>query len=114
MALFPCPCCGWLVFHGPPGSYAICHICFWEDDLHGLEAPTEGGGANSGVSLVQAQANFAAIGASEPRLLLYVRQPGHDEVRDPAWRPFDPQHDLLAMPTREGAAVYYWRKTPAD
>jgi len=29
---YPCPCCGYLVFTEPPGSYDICSICFWEDD----------------------------------------------------------------------------------
>jgi rubrerythrin len=30
---YPCPGCGYLVFDEPPGSYEICPICFWEDDL---------------------------------------------------------------------------------
>ncbi|MEV6629559.1 CPCC family cysteine-rich protein [Actinoplanes sp. NPDC051470] len=25
---FPCPCCGYLEFGEPPGSYDSCEICF--------------------------------------------------------------------------------------
>jgi anaerobic ribonucleoside-triphosphate reductase len=32
-ARWPCPCCGYQVFTGPPGSYEICPVCGWEDDL---------------------------------------------------------------------------------
>ena len=28
----PCPCCGYLVFDEPVGSFDICPICDWEDD----------------------------------------------------------------------------------
>ena len=34
--LYPCPCCGYLVFDEGPGSYAICPVCGWEDDLSQL------------------------------------------------------------------------------
>jgi hypothetical protein len=33
---YPCPCCGYLMFYEGPGSYDICKICFWEDDLSQL------------------------------------------------------------------------------
>src|SRR5436190_23116503 len=46
-AAYPCPVCGYLVFDEPPGSYAICPICFWEDDAIQLGFPLMGGGANS-------------------------------------------------------------------
>jgi hypothetical protein len=42
---YPCPCCGYLTIvsfdHGPPGTYAICPVCRWEDDYM-----TDAGGAN--------------------------------------------------------------------
>ncbi len=38
-ANYPCPCCGYLVFTEPPGSYTICPICFWEDDISQLRFP---------------------------------------------------------------------------
>jgi len=56
---YPCPCCGYLVFGDLPGSYGICPICFWEDDLSQLRFPMTGG-ANH-VTLVDGQRNF--IGA---------------------------------------------------
>jgi len=42
----PCPVCGFLVFSGPPGSYAICPVCDWEDDHVQLAHPLLQGGAN--------------------------------------------------------------------
>ena len=43
---FPCPACGDLVFDEPPGSYDICGVCGWEDDLVQLRHPCLRGGAN--------------------------------------------------------------------
>lgn len=43
---YPCPCCGYLVFDESPGSYEICPICFWEDDLSQLRFPRMSVGAN--------------------------------------------------------------------
>jgi hypothetical protein len=42
---FPCPVCGYFVFDEPPGSFAICPICFWEDDIVQLGFPLMAGGA---------------------------------------------------------------------
>ncbi|MEU0987837.1 CPCC family cysteine-rich protein [Streptomyces sp. NPDC005953] len=33
MSFYPCPCCGRLVHQSPPGSFQICPVCGWEDDL---------------------------------------------------------------------------------
>jgi hypothetical protein len=90
---YPCPVCGYLVFEEPPGSYAICPICFWEDDQVQLGYPLMAGGANN-VSLYEAQQNFMRDGASEVRLTGHVRQPADLEKRDPQWRPFDPRRDI--------------------
>ena len=68
----PCPCCGHLIFLEPPGSYDICEICFWEDDIVMLRWPTSGGGANH-ASLVEAQRNYAEFGASERARIAHVR-----------------------------------------
>jgi hypothetical protein len=115
---YPCPCCGYLVFHGPPGSYEICPICFWEDDAVELElATTRVGGAN-GISLREAQANFASFGACDERCIPSCRPPG-DTPRDPAWRPIDPARDrfeAMDAPDRRHApavseVLYYWRPT---
>ena len=30
---YTCPCCGYKTLdEKPPGTYAICSICYWEDD----------------------------------------------------------------------------------
>ena len=116
----PCPCCGYLVFSESPGSYDICPICFWEDDASQLRFPLMGGGANE-VSLLEAQKNFAAFGASESRLASHVRSPRPDEQRDPSWRPFDPVSDDIAKEVpgveygqtypKDRTTLYYWRAT---
>lgn len=62
---FSCPCCGYLTLdHPASGSYDICPVCFWEDDLVQNEDPAYAGGANE-PSLTEARANFARFGAIE-------------------------------------------------
>jgi hypothetical protein len=78
----PCPCCGYLVFAEPPGSYEICPICFWEDDELQLRFPTLEGGANS-PSLIQAQKNFVEFGACEKRFQKNVRTPNETHEKNP-------------------------------
>jgi hypothetical protein len=113
----PCPCCGFLVFDQSPGSYEICKICFWEDDLVQLGFPKFAGGANK-PSLMEAQRNFAEFGACEIRLLQHVRPPMPEDIRDPDWRPVDPLRDLFTALDRgdgtydwpaERTRLYYWR-----
>ena len=76
MTDFPCPCCGYLVFSERPGSYDICQVCGWEDDLSQLRFVMLGG-ANR--PLVDCQTEFAATGGSSK----------HDLRRDPEWRPIE-------------------------
>jgi len=125
----PCPSCGFLVFNEPPGSHDICPICYWEDDNVQLRFPDFAGGANK-PSLMEAQRNFAEFGASEVRLLLFVRSPTEEDIllfvrspteediRDPDWRPVDPLRDLFnALDHHDGTddwpteptRLYYWR-----
>jgi hypothetical protein len=114
---YPCPCCGYLVFDEQPGSYGICPICFWEDDLSQLRF-VRTTGANH-VTLIEAQANFAHFGASEERLAMYCTKPKLDERRDDSWRPFNPEIDVVeeSIPGMdygltyhsERGAYYYWR-----
>jgi hypothetical protein len=115
----PCPCCGFLVFNQLPGSYDICPICFWEDDPVQLRFPDFAGGANR-PSLMEAQRNFAEFGAYEIRHIHRVRSPMQEDVRDPDWRPVDPQRDLFKHLDRgdgtddwprptERTRLYYWR-----
>jgi hypothetical protein len=44
MAKAACACCGFLVLD-ERGSYAICPICFWEDDIVQIADPWCEGGA---------------------------------------------------------------------
>jgi hypothetical protein len=72
---YSCPCCGYLTFaEPPPGTFAICPVCWWEDDEVQARDPDYSGGANE-VSLRQAQANFRSIGASNPVFIESVRKP---------------------------------------
>lgn len=70
-----CPCCGYRTLGDPrPGSYEICPVCFWEDDLTQFESPELSGGANR-VSLVQARRNFIEFGACDRSSVPHVRLP---------------------------------------
>ncbi len=89
-----CLCCGYKTIEGyktnfgytkPPRTYAICPICFWQDDAVAYTHPDEVIGPNR-VSLRQAQRNFIEFGATERRVLPYVHQPNTNDVRDPGWR----------------------------
>jgi hypothetical protein len=118
VADYPCPCCGYFVFVEAPGSFDICPIYFWEDDISQLRFPTMAGGANR-VALIDAQSNFQSVGASEERFLSKVRRPADVEIRDAAWRPLDSQHDRVERPEpgvdygttypSDGTKLYYWR-----
>lgn len=71
----PCPCCGCLTFSGR-GMYDICPVCFWEDEgTYHDRNPDEPSGANHGLTLTVARANYAAIGACSPSMLPHVRPP---------------------------------------
>ena len=115
---FPCPCCGYLVFDEPPGSYDICPICFWEDDISQLRFPEMGGAS---IPLIDAQKNFQRIAACEERLKPHVRPPSANEQRDPGWRLIDAERDNLERPITgvdsgstypaDPQVLYYWRKS---
>jgi len=118
---YPCPCCGHLVFDEPPGTYCICPICFWEDDVLQLVYPLMGGGPNA-LNLCEAQREYARCGACEARLVPNVRRPEADELLDPTWRPFDSARDpYLRLDSAEDgelwqqrewdvSGLYYWRE----
>lgn len=77
---FACPCCGFLTLsEPPPGTYAICKVCFWEDDGVQFADPDYEGGANT-VSLNQARKTFALHGVSELRFEANVRAPLPEEL----------------------------------
>jgi hypothetical protein len=111
--LYPCPACGFEVYDGPAGSYAVCPVCDWEDDPVQLRFPAMRGGANR-ASLFEWQEQ------------LFLEMP--PEVaehkgwcRCPDWRPLTEEEcrDTTGMPTTGLAyfeavsavePVYYWRK----
>jgi hypothetical protein len=80
-----------LVFGESPGSFEICPICFWEDDIVQLAFPDCAGGAN-GISLLEAQQTFILNGVCEARFRAHVRPPGPTD-KDPHWRPLNPGRD---------------------
>ena len=112
---YPCPCCGYLVFSGPPGTDDICSICRWQDDVPSLREVTISIGPNK-VSLIEGQRNFAAFGASAPRFRERVRAPSSMDQRDPDWRPIDLHIDAFVSnetgytpSPKDKAKLYYWR-----
>lgn len=115
--LFPCPCCGYLT-SSAPGSYDICPICDWEDDLSQLRFPATGGGANR-VSLLEAQANFESIRAKAAEHVEHVRPIAPSDARDPLWRRLDPTTEDVERPMpgvdygltypTDRTELYYWR-----
>jgi hypothetical protein len=55
---YPCPCCDDLTLQEPPpGTFAICRVCGWEDDRVQFRDPDYRGGANR-VSLREARETF--------------------------------------------------------
>ena len=116
---YPCPCCGYFMFENPPGSYDICEICCWEDDLSQLRFPSMGG-ANR-VGLIEGQLNFDKFGASELRHLPRVGTPKPEEKRDLEWRPINQDTDHIERPAggtdygetypKDLTVLYYWRHT---
>lgn len=76
---YPCPCCGYLTFDEEPcGTYEICPVCYWEDDIAQNKDPDYDGGAN-GISLNNAKENFFKYGAIKREFLKNVRKPLDDE-----------------------------------
>ena len=115
--LFPCPCCGYLVFEERPGSYEICRVCGWEDDVSQLRFPTRSG-ANA--PLIERQ---RAVANPREWERTTITPEDHGYVRDADWRPLDPDVDDIEEP-RPGVdygsayagdytAYYYWRERPA-
>lgn len=82
--IYPCQCCGFLTLkEAPPGTFAICPVCWWENDDGQGRDPEFAGGANV-VSLREARENFRTLGAVEARFRSNVRKPTPDEVPGPS------------------------------
>ncbi|WP_205624492.1 CPCC family cysteine-rich protein [Actinomadura flavalba] len=115
--MFPCPCCGYLAHDSPPGSYAVCPICAWEDDLAQLRWPDHPSGPN-GVSLVAAQACFESTGACTMSSHNKTRPPAPSISMDLGFRAIDPSVDGFEQPGTSDAdwptdrtRLYWWRPT---
>ncbi len=77
---YPCPCCGNLTLaEEPPGTFAMCAVCWWEDDPLQHADPRRERGAN-GPSLEAARRNYLEFGASDPVLVKNVRKPRPEEL----------------------------------
>jgi hypothetical protein len=118
-ASYPCPCCGYLVFAQPPGSYDICPICFWEDDIVQLRWVRYPGGANT-PSLADAQRTYVRTNATDLLALCHVRPVAASDRRDPEWRcvegeadvePYVPGTDYGRTYPEDPTRLYYWRGT---
>ncbi len=76
---YPCPCCGYLTFDEKPnGTYLICPVCYWEDDITQINDPDYAFGAN-GISLNKAKNNYLKHGAIKVELVKDVRDPFPNE-----------------------------------
>jgi len=114
--LYTCPCCGYKTLSDSPGSYEICHVCFWEDDQVQLLNPWFAGGANQ-PSLIEAQANFARFAAFDDQGKQYIKGILPGDEKDPEWRPVTESDRVYVKKPRDIADQelnnldiwYYWK-----
>ncbi|QSB04193.1 CPCC family cysteine-rich protein [Natronoglycomyces albus] len=115
---FPCPCCGYVV-HDDVGSYMICPVCWWEDDLIQLRWPTLRGGANK-PSLVEVRKNYRSSGAygSDPRIVSLTSSYEKIEEKEEGFRAvdvekdnFEAEYDQLDPWPEDRSTLYWWRST---
>ena len=125
---YPCPCCGYMSFEEPPGSYSICQICFWEDDAVQLRPDWWNfGGANPPLRFAQWQ--YQRRLPKKPGVRA-PREPVDGDVRDPHWYPLPERPPVIPKPEdlpsgldyfnaidvedgQVNGTPYYWR-WPAD
>lgn len=80
--LLRCPCCRCKTLRRR-SIYAICPVCYWEDDgQDDHNADEVFGGPNGDLSLSQGQANYREFGASRRQDLPHVRRPLDHEMPD--------------------------------
>ena len=116
--LYPCPCCGFLVFNGHPGTYEFCPVCAWQETVVQLRFAMFPGGPNKS-NLVEAQAIYSEYGTTKRG-----RQPRAPSSagfeRDENWRPIDLTIDNIELTTtgkhgkdlpKDRTLLYYWLDT---
>ena len=76
-----CPCCGYLTLpeNHPEQCGFICPVCFWEYEGSGYDENTPSG-ANHGITLVRARANFREYGACTKEMIGFTRPPLENET----------------------------------
>ena len=76
---YRCKCCDFLTLEEEPkGTFEVCPVCFWEDDIVQSENPEYNGGANI-ISLNEAKKNFLNFGCMSKEFKSQVRPPNNDE-----------------------------------
>lgn len=76
---YQCPCCGYCTLdEQPTNTFAICPVCFWEDDGVQFYKPDYRGGANT-MSLNEARENFKKYGAKSAEKVKFTRPPLEEE-----------------------------------
>lgn len=102
--MYPCPCCGFIVFIDAPGSYEICPVCEWEDDEVQLRFPGYPGGANHH-SLCECQSRARSRIPDDAEVFKGYR-------RHSRWRPLRPD-ECIRDPDEREPFVYYWDRVSA-
>ena len=70
-----CPCCRYRTLR-ERGGFALCPVCFWEDDgQDDSDADVVRGGPNGRLSLAAARLNYQKYGACDPKFVSHVRRP---------------------------------------
>ncbi len=114
---YTCPVCGHLTFKEPPGSYDICTVCGWEDDLSQLRFP-ESLGAND-TSLIEAQKIVKNRGYFKRSIGKLFTGNKEKPEKDPSWRPLldgeEYEHQKSGVDygdtyPKDLTELYYWKK----
>ena len=72
-----CPCCDYYCLP-ERGAFAVCPVCYWEDDGQDLDRLDVVSGPNH-ITLRQARANFQRFGASDQAAVALVASPSQRE-----------------------------------
>ena len=89
--LHTCACCGYRTI---ASTWDICRVCEWQSDPVQEAYPDTDVGANTGLTLRQAQRNFVSCG-TVPHCAESVRMPEGTYERDPEWKALSPEQDGL-------------------